>query len=417
MLTHREAIKEISRHTFTLKPKLLPLSRCLHKVLAKTLYSPTPFPNFDNSAVDGYAIRFKKETKHSKRYLVPFAQDLKGTRYLLRGEIPAGEFFSGTLKPGYAMQIFTGAPVPRGTDAVIMQEQTERQNGSVNILKPPHFKENIRFQGEDFRKNSTLVKAGTRLEPAHLALAATAGCDKISVYPWPRVAILVTGNELLNPGQKILPGKIYDSNTVFLEALVKKAGAIPFVMPRAKDNLRKSITAIRKGLEYDVLIVAGGVSVGKYDFVKEALKKESVKEIFWKVNIKPGKPLYFGKKKKTLVFGLPGNPVSVFVTFEEFVKPALLKMSGQDFHPSWVLGRMKKEFKNGFRPHFVRVRCFRQKGDFWIEPLQGQGSHQVASLAKANALMKVEPGKRMEAGQTVKVKLISKEAWHRGLRL
>ncbi len=416
MLTHRKAIKEISRHTFALKPKFLPLSRCLDKVLAKTLSSPIPFPNFDNSAVDGYAIRFKKkvvilsEAKDlASRFfgLRPQNDDpVQHTTFHVQGEIAAGEFFSGTLKPGHAMQIFTGAPVPRGTDAVIMQEQTERQNGSVNILKPPRFKENIRFQGEDFRKNSTLVKAGTRLEPAHLALAATAGCDKISVYPWPRVAILVTGNELLNPGQKILPGKIYDSNTVFLEALVKKAGGAPFILPRIKDNLRKSIAAIRKGLEYDVLIVAGGVSVGKYDFVKEALKKEGVKEIFWKVNIKPGKPLYFGKKKKTLVFGLPGNPVSVFVTFEEFVKPALLKMSGQDIGPKWVQGVLKSEFKNGFRPHFVRVRYFQQKGNSMIEPLKGQGSHQVASLAKANALMKVKAGQTLGAGQTVKAKII-----------
>ena len=395
MLTHKQALQKIARETGLLKPAALPLSECLGKIAAENIFSPIDFPNFDNSAVDGYAVCLKKdETKD--------AVVLK-----VLGEIPAGQYFAGTLKPGQAMQIFTGAPVPKGTDAVVMQEKVERWTGSVKVFNRPEAHQNVRFSGEDFPKGALLVKKSTWLGPAHLAVLATAGHATAKVYPSPQVAVLVTGSELLKPGDKPGPGRIYDSNSVLLDALVRQAGGIPSVISSTGDELKNIRTAVRRGLQADVLIVSGGVSVGKYDFVKEAMEKEGVREIFWKVDIKPGKPLYFGKKGNALVFGLPGNPVSVFVTFEEFVKPALLKMSGKSTDAKWVEGKLAAEFRNGPRPHFVRVRCEKSKNGFRVTPLRGQGSHQIGSLAKANAILKIDADQTLDRGQKVRVKVIA----------
>ncbi len=409
MLTYTEALNLILRHTTLLKVRPLPLSECLGRVLGENVYSPLDFPHFDNAAVDGYAVgkNFQGELE-------------------VQGEIPAGGIFEGGLRFQGAIRIFTGAPVPKGTKAVVMQEHTKRQNGSVLIFKSPERYENIRFRGEDFRKGDLLLKKGTMLEPSHLALLATVGCKKAPVYPAPKIAILATGNELLKKGERLRAGKIFDSNTILLEAMVRKSGGCPQVLCPAGDSLREIHKAVQLGLQCDVLIVAGGVSVGKYDFVKKALAREGVGEIFWKVDIKPGKPLYFGKKNQTLVFGLPGNPVSVFVTFEEFVKPALLKMSGKRIEAKWKEGLLTHGFENGARPHFVRVRCrlFRrrsaacspgtarlvrcesEKGAVRITLLKGQGSHQISALARSNALLKVEPHEILKKNQKVRVKII-----------
>ena len=395
MLSYPEALKIILECARPLKPKALPLSECLGKILEKNIYSPAPFPAFNNSAVDGYAVCLDKRPEQT------------GFILKVRGEIPAGKYFSGTLKPGQAMQIFTGAPVPKGADAVVMQEYVERRNGSVMFSRKPSADENVRFLGEDFLQGAVLLKRKVNLGPEHLALLAATGHRKVRVCPSPRVAILTTGSELLGPGSKPRPGKIYDSNSILLETLVKKTGGIPFGMGTAGDTLKKIEAKIREGLKQDVLIISGGVSVGKYDYVKEALKKQGVKEIFWKVNIKPGKPLYFGKKGKTFVFGLPGNPVSVFVTFEAFVKPALLKMMGKKSEPMRSEGFLTKTFQNGPRLHFVRVRCQKRNGRFEVTPLKGQGSHQIGTLAKANGILKVDANGTLAAGQKVSVSSMS----------
>lgn len=395
MITYQRALREIARQTPRLSAKKLPLRQCLNKTLAADIFSPLDFPHFDNSAVDGYALCFDK------------SGTVKDTAFKTAGEIPAGQFYSGTLRPGQAMRIFTGAPVPKGAAAVVMQEHAVVNKNALALRKEPRADENIRFQGEDFRKGALLVKRGICLEPAHLAVAAAAGHQKAAVYPFPRAAILTTGNELARAGEKISRGKIYDSNTELLSALVFQAGGIPVVLGLAADSLANIRNALRRGLCQDILIISGGVSVGKYDFVKEALEAEGVREIFWKVNIKPGKPLYFGKKGKTLVFGLPGNPVSAFITFEEFVKPALAKMSGKPARARWLEGVLSKEFHNGPRPHFVRVRCARRKNAMMITPLPGQGSHQIGSLAKANGLWMVKPDEKFQAGQKIRVKIIA----------
>lgn len=398
MLTHEEALQKILKHAHPLKPRALPLKECLGLVASQDLFSSEPFPNFDNSAVDGYALSFPSPEKGETE--VPFK---------ICGEISAGTVFRRALKPGEALRIFTGAPVPWGAQAVVMQEHTERRKGSLLILKVPSPQENIRFRGEDFQKGRVLVRRKTVLDPTHLALLAAVGHKKASVYPSPQVGILATGNELSKPGEKRKAGKIWDSNTILLELLVKQIGANPHSFPPVGDRAEEIRSRVREGLESDVLIISGGVSVGKYDFVREVLKKEGVHEIFWKVDIKPGKPLFFGEKNSTLVFGLPGNPVSVFVTFEEFVKPALLKMRGANRSPEWIWARMTESFRNGSRLHFVRARCVVKKRGLVVTPLKGQGSHMIGNLASSNALLKVEPHARLKRNQWVLVKKFQSE--------
>lgn len=395
MLTYNEALDAILRHARSLKPKTLSLTECLGLTLAKDLQSPEPFPSFDNSAVDGYAVALKEEkTKEQIKLKV-------------QGEIRAGEHLRKSLKPGRAVRIFTGAPIPPGTQAVVMQEHTERVNGSILLHKSPSPGDNIRYRGEDFLKGRVLARKGTTLGPAHLAVLTAVGYKKAAVYPAPTVGILATGSELLGKGEKLRPGKIRDSNSVLLESLVKQAGGIPSPLKMVGDEPKEILSCVRRGLKNDLLVISGGVSVGKYDFVKEALRREGVKEIFWKVDIKPGKPLFFGRKGGMLVFGLPGNPVSVFVTFEEFVKPALLQMRCQRKKaPAPVSGYLTERFKNGSRLHFVRVRCLPKKGKLAVIPLKGQGSHMIGELASANGLLRVEPDALLKRNERVFVKLI-----------
>jgi molybdopterin molybdotransferase len=256
-------------------------------------------------------------------------------------------------------------------------------------------------------KGELLLRKGTTLEPAHLALLAAVGYQQVPVYPAPKIAILATGSELLKKGGKARPGMIHDSNTVFLESLVKKTGGIPYPFANVGDDPEEIRKRVRKGLSFDLVLVSGGVSVGKYDFVKEIFRKEGIQEIFWKVDIKPGKPLFLGRKRRTLVFGLPGNPVSVFVCFEEFVKPAILRMQGKmKLEGDLVPGRLRESFRNGPRLHFVRVRCIRKKDESIVIPLKGQGSHMIGELASAHALLKVEPNTFLKRNQLVSVKMI-----------
>ncbi len=392
MLSYREAIRAIRKHSRRLPKKPMPLEDCLGRIVAQDMRGRFDFPSFDNAAVDGFAVGRPRQNQ---------------TDFAFCGEVPAGDGRRRSLKAGQAMHVFTGAPVPSGTCAVVMQEAAQRINGRVIISKAPRSSENVRFRGEDFMRGKVLVRNGELLEPQHLALLAAGGYKTIPVHPAPRVAIFATGSELLAAGQRPEAGKIYDANTPLLRGLVKKAGGTPEILSKTADTLESIRQSVREGLTRDVLLVSGGVSVGKYDFVKEAFEIEGVREIFWKVNIKPGKPLFFGKKGRTLVFGLPGNPVSVFITFDEFVRPALLAMQGKRSAGESREGYLTKPFLNGSRLHFVRVECARRAGVFQVTPLKGQGSHQIAALARAGAILRVAPDAALKRGERVQVKMMN----------
>ena len=392
MLSSSEALVKVLNHTDTLKVRRVPLREALGLTAAADVFSGEALPAFDNSAVDGYAIHLK---------------DAK--TLTLQGEVRAGACLNVALKKGHTIRVFTGAPVPQGTEAVVMQEDVEVISVREILVKKDFLRaqENIRFYGEDIQKGQRLIPQGTLLGPVHLAVLAAVGQKSVAAYSVPTVAILSTGSELIKEGARLKPGKIRDSNTILLEGLLQKAGVSCITRPAVADDPKQIRAAIREGLRADVLLVAGGVSVGKYDFVKQVLKKQGVREIFWKVNIKPGKPIFFGKKGKTLVFGLPGNPVSVFIAFQEFVKPCLFKMKGRaDSGAFFIEGRMADSFQNGSRPHFVRVRWQEKNGDYWVRPLKGQGSHQIGSLAESNGVLNLEPDRFLKKGERVSVKIL-----------
>jgi molybdopterin molybdotransferase len=402
MLSYDQALLLIDQHTSALRKTRVSLKDALGLVLAADLKAPEPFPSFDNSAVDGFAV-----------------PDLETQSFRIQGEIRAGDNPRQRIKAKHAFRIFTGAPVPPGTAAVVMQEDTTTEGDTLRLTASTQARANVRFRGEDFARGAPILSASCQLDSQHLALAAALGIAVVPVIPAPRVGILATGSELVPVTSKPRAGQIRASNPILLESMLRQLGAKPTVLNTVGDSRSSIRRQIERGLDTDLLLISGGISVGKYDHVREVLHSLGVREIFWKVDIKPGKPVYFGKKGRTRVFALPGNPVSVFVTFEEFVRPALLKMMGRQPDsfattstaqtarpPRLVQGSLTSDFRNGSRLHFVRVRCVQQHSGWLASPLIGQGSHMLGALAQSNGILKVAPNAHLRKGQSVQVKLV-----------
>ena len=354
-------------------------------------------PLFDNSAMDGYALR-AEDTVSARRE--------KPIRLRLIGEIPAGTTPNVRVEAGSCVRIFTGSAMPEGADAVIMQEDTaadgETKDGMLcfDSVKPW---ENIRLRGEDLKKGAAVFTKSERLGAGTIALLAALGIGRIEVSRRPTVGLLATGNELLEPGEPIQPGKIYESNRAMLIEPLRRAGAIPQSYMLVRDDLAQTCRALEQAFsECDAVITTGGVSVGEHDLVKKAFERLGGRLEFWRVAIKPGKPFVFGQWKGKLLFGLPGNPVSAFVTFLTLVRPALLHWQGaSDISSPRCTGVLKEPLVNrGDRRHFMRVRID-DKGD--VHSAGVQASHALSSLAKANGLVDVAPESSFEAGATVTV--------------
>jgi len=389
MLTYEDALQRAVQATPSPRVTRVRLVETLHRVLAKTVTARCDLPRFDNAAVDGYALR-------TADVLAPVDGAPARVAFHVIGTSAAGRPYAGTVRHNEAVRIFTGAQVPNGADAVVMQEHVIRRKGRVCLQRDPKPGQHIRRTGEDIRRGSRVLKGGTRLRPQEIGLLAAVGHDTIPVYQQPTVAILVTGDELKSPGTQLGVGHIYESNSYVLEALVQAAGARATRLGVVNDTLHALTAKLRRGLAYDVLIISGGVSVGEKDFVRQAARRCGVRTVFWRVNIKPGMPLFFGHRGRTLVFGLPGNPVSVFVTFEEFVKPALWKLMGRKWHDGYTTPAMlwqDLQVSPTRRTHFIRVRCTSDTGVCLVEPLNGQGSHQLRSLAQADGWIRVRSDK------------------------
>jgi molybdopterin molybdotransferase len=311
-----EALRIILKNTPVLSMEKIHLENSTGRVLGENLYATMPLPPFNRSAVDGYAVR---------------AADTAGGAVTLRcvGLIQAGATFKGNVNPGECVKIMTGASVPPQTDSVVMVEDTRAVDSRhVKLLSSVEKNENIRLCGEDVKKGKRILSKGTVLDTSHISLIASMGRAKIKAVKTPFVAVINTGGELIPPGTKIKENKIYNSNGPLLASLLNKEGFSSRSLGIVKDRVPELKAAIKKGLAYDVLLISGGVSVGDYDFVPTVLEELGVKEIFHKLKIKPGKPLYFGTKKRTLVFGIPGNPVPNFTSYWLFIRPALRKMTG-----------------------------------------------------------------------------------------
>jgi molybdopterin molybdotransferase len=366
------------------------------RILAEDILAKSALPPFDNSAMDGYAVRSAD---------VQNAALDKPVRLRSIASVPAGNFFSGTIRIGECARIFTGSPLPAGADAVVMQEDTRATADSVEILDAVKPWENIRFRGEDAKEGARIASTGAKVTPQLAALMSACGVAELKAKRRLRVSILATGNELKEPGQMLAPGEIYESNRVLISTLVRKLGFDATVAEIVPDNLAATVAAIRQASEADAVITCGGVSVGEFDFVKSAISELGGVIDFWRVAIKPGKPFAHARVLEKPLFGLPGNPVSALVTFWLLVRPTLLKMAGTtDIVPPVSFGKLAEEISNpGDRRHFVRV-TFDGAGNVRVSGLQA--SHRLASLAVANGLLDVPAGANLAADDTVKILLL-----------
>lgn len=354
------------------------------RVLAQDVISPIPLPPFNNSSMDGYALRSSDVTAASEANPICLA---------LSGEMAAGDsapdHLQQVLQPMHAIQIFTGALVPAGADAVIRQEDVVAAENTITLHRPVKLNENIRFQGEEVKPGDIVLQAGIMLPPAGVGVLASIGVKTVFVYARPRVGILVTGSEIVSDAGELLPGKIFDSNSYTLAAALQLMN-IPVCYQQTCIDEREALrSAIIEGLEAtDILLVTGGVSVGKFDYVKELSAEAGIEELFWRVKQKPGKPLFFGASadRKKLFFGLPGNPASVLVSFYEYVRPALLTGMGveEPFLPVFKATLVNDYSKAPGLTHFLKGNY---TADGAVEIMGGQGSHMMSSFARANCLL------------------------------
>jgi len=399
MLTESEALERILSAIHPLPPRLVPLGEALHRFAATPLLAVVPLPGFSNSAMDGYALRAPDSRK---------PEPLRVT-----GEQPAGVRRDLKVGPGEAVRIFTGAPLPAGANAVIMQEDVKKIDGGAQITcsEPVAPDENVRLLGCDICVGQRIVSPGQRLTAARLGILAAQGLSAFEVAGTPRVAVVTTGDELAQTGSLLKPGQIYNSNSVMLQAMLAELGIRDITVLHVPDDYIRTADALRELIaSRDFIILCGGVSVGDHDCVRPALQALRVKPGFWRVKIKPGKPLLFTHAPREdgtncFIFGLPGNPVSAFVTFLLFARPALLKAMGAgdaELKLQQARARLNSELKNGSnRPHYVRG-CF--DGETFT-PQGGQRSHELLGLGNSNALLRMEPGSTLEAGVEVTVLL------------
>ena len=372
-----------------LPAELVPIVDAAGRVVAEDVRARVDLPPFASSAMDGFAVR---------------AADLPGT-LPIAGESAAGSPFDGRLEVGAAAAISTGAVVPEGADCVIPVERVVIHDNSVEISIEAQSGTNVRPRGGDTAMGDLVVPAGTRLTAARIAAAAATGIATLPCARRPRVAVLATGSELVAPGEDLREGQIYESNTVMLSSALAEAGALVEPAAPAADDEAALREALERGLGANVLVTSGGVSVGEHDLVRAVERQLGVEEVFWRVSMKPGKPISFGTRGETLVFGLPGNPVSALVGSELFVKPALRALQGlADPLPRFEPGRLSAALRRDpERDEFVRARS-RVDGDgVVLDPVVGQESHMIVRSSAADGLVHVPRGNgELAAGSTVR---------------
>lgn len=402
MIKAEEALKIINDSVNSLSTQEVKLTEALERVLAEDIKADIDIPLLDNSAMDGYAVKSSDtlNISQAKPKILDVIEDLK-----------AGYLASKKVGSNQAVRIMTGAPVPEGADGVIMVEVTKREGDNrVKIFKEVAPCENIRRKGEDIKKGECVIKKGTLLDAAHIGMLASLGRPKIKVIRRPEVAILATGDEVIDLDEELTPGKLRSSNSYTLYSQILRCGGIPKNLGIAKDNIGELEAKIREGLDSDLILTSGGVSVGDYDLVKPVLTKMGADIKFWKVAIRPGKPLVFGTIKNVPMFGLPGNPVSSMMGFEVFVRPAILKMLGRDDDSrkevDAVLEEDIEKKKKGLR-YFLRAETRWDNGTYLTRTTGPQGSGILKSMALANSLIILpEEGEGVKRGARVSVKFL-----------
>ena len=378
LLTFEEAQERVLARVRPLAGEALPIANAAGRVTAEAVRALVDLPPFPSSAMDGYAVR---------------AADLPGTLPVV-ARIAAGRPAGRALAAGEAMEISTGGVVPEGADAVIPVEYVVPRDNRIDVAEGVSAGAHVRPRGGDVAAGAVVVEAGVRLGAAQLGALGAAGIAAVVCARRPRVAVLATGSELARPGEELRPGQVYEANGLMLSAALAAEGADSEVLPSVADDEDAHRDAIARGLTADVLVTSGGVSVGPHDLVRRIERELGVEEVFWQVAMRPGKPVSFGVRDATLVFGLPGNPVSSLVGCELFVKTALRALQGlRDPLPRFAPGRLAKTLRrNPARDDLVRARTHVDGDEVVLEPLSGQESHMIVSAAGADALIHVPRG-------------------------
>ncbi len=396
MLTPAAALRRVLDRIADLAPlpaERMPLREAVGRALAEDLRAGRDLPSFDNSQMDGFALRAADAPRPGARLPVAF-------------EIPAGITPPRSLPPGACARIFTGAPLPRGADCVEMQEEVERQAGFARFRRRAERGRFVRSAGADVARGAVALGRGTEIDPGSIGLAAALGHAELMVHRRPRVALLTTGDEIVPLGETPGPGQIFDSNSHALAAACSGAAAAASVLPLARDDRRSLEAALVAARGCDVLVTTGGVSVGEKDLVRAALVAAGAELDFWRVAMRPGKPVAFGRWERSVVFGLPGNPASVLVAFELFVRPALRALAGLAGSGRLHLqGRLSEAQDKPLElATYLRTRARWSRGELWLEPLATQQSGHLTSFVGVDALAvlpsgiaRVRRGTRVEA--------------------
>ena len=400
MIELEEALEIVLSQVKLVSSEKVDILSSLSRTLAEDVYADFDIPGFDRAAMDGYAVLSKDTNSASKKKPVILG---------VIADVPAGYSTEKVVKNGRAVRIMTGAPMPKGADAVVMVEDTEKEEEKVEIFRKVACQENVSFAGEDVKRGELILSQGSLIRPAEVAMLASLGQENVLVKIKPRVAIISTGDELVEVGRTLQKGEIYDSNSYALFSQVLSSGGEPHRLGIARDKRDNLLARIKEGLSYQLLLLSGGVSVGDYDLVTDVLKKAGVKMLFWKVAVKPGKPTFFGVRKGTLVFGLPGYPVSSMVNFENLVRPAIFSMLGRD---DWQRIRVKAILEKavssrGRRKKIIRAKLVKKGDKYLAVPATSQESSVLKSMVWADSfLILPKEVERIEKGEEVFLELL-----------
>ena len=370
MISVQEALEIIKKHQYTATSINVNLDSSLNFTLAQDIFSPISMPPFRQSAMDGYAVNVHSTNKYS-----------------LIGEVKAGDAANYILKPGQAVRIFTGAEVPDTANAVIMQEKINHTENSIEVInETPVINQNIRDKGEQINNGDIAITKNTILTPSVISFLASLGINKIEVYPKPKVAIVVTGSELIDPGTPYQQGKIYESNSVMLATTLQQENIIDYTIHRIADDYQSTENLLKEVIENNnFVLVSGGISVGDYDFVGKALKNINTEQLFYKIKQKPGKPLFFGKNGNTYIFALPGNPASALTCFYMYALPMLRSFSKhKQAHLVWTKKKLSHNYTvKGIRAQFLKAHYKKE----FVEVVDFQSSAMIHGFNNANSLM------------------------------
>ncbi|ENV63192.1 hypothetical protein F949_02034 [Acinetobacter junii NIPH 182] len=386
-----EALALIQSTPTALTAEQLPLTECLNRYLAQDVYSGVDLPTFSQSAVDGYAICSSSE-------------NLQGSVFEVIGEIKAGSELDHQLLQGQAIRIFTGGKIPTGTTHVARQEIVKiESNNKIRLVEHIQQQADIRFAGEEIQLGQKIAECGQKINIGALAALSMIGVRSIAVYRLPKVAVLVTGDEVAETPEDLKAGKVFDANGPLLKAWFEDYGIEVNILHIADESQRVTQCFNQLKQQYDVIITTGGVSVGDYDFVRPCSFEAGFEQIFWKVKQKPGKPLFFAQyiedEHRCFLLGLPGNPAAVYVCMQIYGKVLLDALQNQDQSINWFSGTLTHELKSDARERFLRMQAYYEHGQLKLKSLAKQQSHMLSNLMQANCLVRVPASTKLEIGQ------------------